>query len=95
MTPDIGATIPIADTSLLSLLADIKTPHQLSKQRGVVTYLAYVQTIDAIMTEDLQAGTKVELQAVWKHLWELEQMGYITASKGEAKKIRIDSKVNC
>jgi len=39
--------------------------------------------------EDLQAGTKVKLQAVWKHLRELERLGYITTSKGKPRRFQL------
>jgi CRISPR locus-related DNA-binding protein len=37
--------------------------------------------------EELKAGSK--MQAVWKHLRELERLGYITSSKGKPRKFKL------
>ncbi|MEM3048654.1 MAG: CRISPR-associated CARF protein Csa3 [Candidatus Bathyarchaeia archaeon] len=39
--------------------------------------------------EDLQAEMNVKMQAVWKHLRELEQLGYITSSKSKPRKFKL------
>ncbi len=39
--------------------------------------------------EDLQAEMNVKMQAVWKHLRELEHLGYITSSKSKPRRFKL------
>ncbi|MBS7626742.1 CRISPR locus-related DNA-binding protein [Candidatus Bathyarchaeota archaeon] len=39
--------------------------------------------------EELQAEMNVKMQAIWKHLRELEQLGYITSCKSKPRKFKL------
>ena len=57
-----------------------------NEKRTILRMLAEKKEATA---EDLQAGTKVKLQAIWKHLRELEQLGYIAASEGKPRRFEL------
>jgi CRISPR locus-related DNA-binding protein len=48
------------------------------------------QKIEAT-AEEIQEKMDVGLQAVWKHLRELEELGYVTGHKGKPRKFRLTS----
>ncbi len=56
------------------------------EKKEIISLLADKQTATA---EDLQTDTKVKLQAVWKHLRELEELGYVAASKGKPREFKL------
>jgi len=56
------------------------------EKKEILSLLAKKQTATA---EDLQGGTKVKLQAVWKHLRELEELGYVASSKGKPREFNL------
>jgi len=56
------------------------------EKRAILSMLAEKRVATA---EEIQTGTKVKLQAIWKHLRGLEELGYVVASKGKPKKFEL------